>query len=54
MRHANAAVFVPHNGCPHRCSFCNQTTVTGRAAQPGPEDVKAAAERAAQTLPPGP
>ena len=53
MRHANAAVFVPHNGCPHRCSFCNQNTITGSAAQLGPDDVRAAAERAAQTLPPG-
>lgn len=21
-------VFIPHSGCPHRCSFCNQTTIT--------------------------
>ncbi len=53
MRHANAAVFVPHNGCPHRCSFCNQNTISGCAAQPGAEDVRAAARRAEETLPPG-
>ena len=23
-------VFIPHAGCPHRCSFCNQWAVTGR------------------------
>lgn len=51
--HANVAVFVPHNGCPHQCSFCNQNSITGRSAQPSPEDVQRAAERARETLPTG-
>jgi len=37
--HANIAVFVPHNGCPHTCSFCNQRTISGHTAQPSPREV---------------
>ncbi len=25
-------VFLPYAGCPHRCVFCNQTTITGHAS----------------------
>lgn len=39
MKHANVAIFVPHNGCPHQCSFCNQRQITGQNAQPAPGDV---------------
>ena len=53
MCHANTAIFVPHNGCPHRCSFCNQNAITGQAKQPPPADVEQAAKRAAETLPKG-
>ncbi len=48
MRHANIAVFVPHNGCPNQCSFCNQRTISGTASQPLPEDVASACEKAMQ------
>ena len=24
--------FITHQGCPHRCTFCNQHTITGRGA----------------------
>ena len=44
MKHANVALFVPNNGCPHACSFCNQRTITGKAAQPTPDDVVRAVE----------
>lgn len=40
MRHGNISVFVPHIGCPHRCSFCNQNAITGRTGAPTAEDVK--------------
>lgn len=29
MRHANIAIFVPHEGCPNQCSFCNQRRISG-------------------------
>lgn len=47
MRHGNISVFVPHIGCPHRCSFCNQNTITGENFAPKSEDVKSAVETAA-------
>lgn len=29
MKHANVAIFVPHEGCPNQCSFCNQRRISG-------------------------
>ncbi len=48
MKHANIAVFVPHNGCPNQCSFCNQRTISGASKQPVPQDVACACETAMQ------
>ena len=52
MRHANVALFVPNNGCPHECSFCNQRSITGKQTQPSADDVRKAAEIALRTLGP--
>lgn len=30
MKHVNVALFVPDEGCPHQCSFCNQKTISGK------------------------
>lgn len=47
MRHGNISVFVPHIGCPNKCSFCNQNTITGEKISPKKEDVVNAVETAA-------
>ncbi len=33
-------IFVPHLGCPHQCSFCNQKDITGQQKQVTANDVK--------------
>ena len=30
-RHANIPIFVPHQGCPNDCVFCNQRTISGKS-----------------------
>lgn len=50
MKHANVALFVPHNGCPHQCSFCNQCSITGRQNQPTAQDVIEAVQTAQKSL----
>ena len=50
MKHANIALFVPHIGCPHRCSFCDQNAISGAERPPEPADVTAACETALQSL----
>ena len=40
MSHANLSVFVPHIGCPHRCSFCGQHTISGSRCAPTPQQVQ--------------
>lgn len=46
MKKGNISLFIPHLGCPHKCSFCNQNTITGKQEQPTPEDVSSAVETA--------
>lgn len=45
-KRAAVAIFVPHLGCPHRCTFCDQKTITGSVNLPHADDVRRAAERA--------
>ncbi len=44
--HSNISIFVPHIGCPNKCSFCNQRHITGVTLAPRYEDVKKAVETA--------
>ena len=46
MKHVNVALFVPHAGCPHQCSFCDQRAITGLQRLPTLEDVSTAAQTA--------
>lgn len=38
-KHAIIPVFIPHQGCPNDCVFCNQRRITSRSQAPAPNDV---------------
>lgn len=40
MKRSNVSIFVPHNGCPYKCSFCDQKSITGQNIQPSIDDVE--------------
>ncbi|MCR5540287.1 MAG: radical SAM protein [Ruminococcus sp.] len=44
--HSNISIFVPHVGCPHKCAFCDQRTITGEQKLPHKEDVERACMQA--------
>ena len=39
ITHANISVFVPHLGCKHACSFCNQVHITSAHTLPDKESI---------------
>ncbi len=43
-------MFVPHNGCPHACSFCSQHKITGQSSQPTAQDVEQTIRTAIRSL----
>lgn len=49
MKKINVSLFVPHAGCPNRCSFCNQKSISGQAKKITAEDVRNAALTAMST-----
>ena len=49
MKKGNISIFVPHIGCPQKCSFCNQNTITGQSDAPTARDVVNAVETALKT-----
>lgn len=46
MKHINIALFVPDEGCPHRCSFCNQKTISGKCNRLDKQDIDLAVKSA--------
>ena len=48
-KHSNISIFVPHIGCPHQCSFCNQFSITGSVKAPVPSDVDEAVNEAVKS-----
>ncbi|MCD8219889.1 MAG: hypothetical protein LUC50_06065 [Ruminococcus sp.] len=41
-KHKTLAFFIPHRGCPHQCSFCDQRTISGAQQPPSPDAVRRA------------
>ncbi len=33
-------IFIPHDGCPFQCIFCNQNSITGTNSSPGENEVR--------------
>lgn len=44
-------VFVPHEGCPHDCCFCNQRTISGCGGAPSEAEVKTIIESYLDIMP---
>ena len=53
MRCYNIPIFVPHEGCPFDCIFCNQRKITGRDTKITREEVFKIIEEHLETLPVG-
>jgi len=49
-KHAIIPIFIPHQGCPNDCVFCNQRNITARTSIPGAEAVRATIEKYLPTL----
>ena len=50
MKRTNISIFIPHIGCPHKCSFCDQRTISGAQKPPTAADVTALLEEQAPSL----
>lgn len=48
MKHINVALFVPDEGCPHQCSFCNQKTISGKTKKLTTDDIDEAVKIASE------
>ncbi len=50
MKHINVALFVPHEGCPQQCVFCNQHHISGKNTRLCAKDIDNAVTAAGATL----
>lgn len=50
MKKTNVSIFIPHIGCPHRCTFCDQRSISGAAKAPSAADVSRVLEEQAEHL----
>ncbi len=46
----NVSIFIPHAGCPHRCTFCDQKSISGAAKPPSADEVASLLEQQAAHL----
>lgn len=51
MRYYNIPIFIPHEGCPHDCVFCNQRKITGSDTSISKEEIAKIIEKHLKTLP---
>ncbi len=49
MKHRNVSLFVPHEGCPHACTFCNQRAISGQQHFLTQSQIRASCEKALQS-----
>ena len=50
MKQTNISVFIPHIGCPHKCSFCDQRCISGEVKAPTAAEVTRLLEGQAEHL----
>ncbi len=50
MAKNNISFFIPHVGCPHKCSFCNQHSITGQTDIPHKHDIEKTLSKAMQEI----
>ncbi len=49
-KHSNISIFIPHLGCPNRCSFCNQRTISSTVTAPTAAEVRDMLEKSCPKL----
>lgn len=49
MKHRNVSLFVPHEGCPHACTFCNQKAISGQTKALTEDEIRLACQTALQS-----